>query len=167
MSAGDARKAADTVTQGEESLRFNPRARGELTTLHRLDEARRALEHSVAQTRGITRSLLELHGGRTERTEPEAVALQALGGMLRATARQVCAFGRLQERLDRDDDRATWGQAREGALAARDAMLRALREVDQHSSAGRQITAMLVSAERLLREVDVENGAHAVAVARG
>jgi uncharacterized membrane protein YgaE (UPF0421/DUF939 family) len=160
-SAGEARKAADTVTQGEDSLRFNPRARGELTTLRRLDEARLALEHSVAQTRGITRSLLDLHGDRSERTGVEAVALATLGEMLRAAATQVSAFGRLQERLDRHADRAMWAQARDRALAERDAVLRALREVDPHTFGGRQITAMLVNAERLLREVDVENGPHA------
>jgi uncharacterized membrane protein YgaE (UPF0421/DUF939 family) len=102
--SADSRAAIATVKQGEESLQFNPRARGELAQLARLTEARRALDHAINQTRGIARSLLDMP---MPAPEPEiTAALPRLGEMMCAAGKAVAAFGRLQEQPGSAEDRA-------------------------------------------------------------
>jgi hypothetical protein len=144
-------------------VRFNPRGRGELDTLERLDQARIALAHAVTQARGIARTLLSLVDEQL--SEDERAALSALGPVLAEAGRQVGAFGRLQERPDSESDRASARAALAAARSARTAALPALADLGAVDSAGaREIGAILVDADRLLNEVDVDAGAHSAAV---
>ena len=162
-SAADVRRAGETVAQGEESLRYNPRARGEMHTLERLDEARRALEHSVVQTRGIARSLLDLDLIGASGVDAQ---LESFGALLHNAAQMVAAFGRLQERPDRSAERAQSVEALERAKAAQASLVEQLGLIEPvGGQAQLQLSAMLVDAERLLHEVDVSSGAHTAGVA--
>jgi uncharacterized membrane protein YccC len=160
----DAVQAAEgTVAQGEESLRFNPRASAEMDHLERLGDARLAFEHVVNQMRGMVRSLLELYTelGTTELTP----VLEALGDLLRSASVQVGAFGRLQQRPDQAADREESERAHEAALAARDRAAAALRTMPPATGTGRLLASILVDGERLIREVDIRDGAHTAGVA--
>ena len=182
----DSRAAIATVTQGEESLQFNPRARGELAQLTRLTEARRALDHAVTQTRGIARSLAELP---QPLTDPALVAaLAALSPMFAQTGRAVAAFGRLQERPGSTPDRElaersvaeARAQSRSVAVAlsplspgiaelaghrqdgTADAAL--ARAALTEAAVARLLSSVFVDLERLVTEVDTVDGAHRSAV---
>jgi hypothetical protein len=113
--------AEATVSQGEQSLRFNHRARVEFERLGRISEAQRAFEHAVTRTRGVVRSMLDLDAHL--RDPGLAPVLGALADLLRDLHVQVVAFGRL-------------------------------------------LAAILVDGERLMRELDVRDGAHLGGVAR-
>ena len=158
-------RAADaTVTQGEESLRFNHRAGAEMDQLERLGEARSALEHAVTQTRGMVRSMLDLHPA-LDSTEVAPV-LAALGELLRSASVQVATFGRLQQQPDLTADREESERAHLAALAARDRAASALRAMPPSSDGtARLLASILVDGERLIREVDVRDGAHVAGVA--
>lgn len=161
--SADAAVAEQTVAQGEESVRFNPRARGELDTLERLDQARIALAHAVTQARGIARTLLSL--AEAPLSADEHAALSALGPVLAEAGRQVGAFGRLQQRPDSEADRAAARAALTAARSARAAALPALADLGAIDSArAREIGAILVDLDRLLNEADVDTGAHSSAV---
>jgi hypothetical protein len=160
----DAVQAAEaTVAQGEESLRFNPRASTEMDHLERLGDARLAFEHVVNQMRGMVRSLLELHTelGTSELTP----VLEALGDLLRSASVQVRVFGRLQQRPDQAADRDESERAHEAALVARDRAAAALRTMPPATGTGRLLASILVDGERLIREVDIRDGAHTAGVA--
>jgi hypothetical protein len=191
---GDSRAAIATVKQGEESLQFNPLARGELTHLGRLTEARRALDHAISQTRGVTRTMLDLP--QPIRDPDVEIALGELGGLLGECGRAVAAFGRLQERPESAEDRrvaeASLARAR-GRLPAVALALAAVPSAPQPSVplpppgpkpapsapssvppaaaafedgvVGRLLGSVYVDAERLLNEVDISSGAHRQAVA--
>jgi hypothetical protein len=155
--------AEGTVGQGEESLRFNPRGSDQLNHLERLGDARLAFEHVVNQTRGLVRSLLELH--------PElgsaqlAPVLEAFGELLRDAGVQVGMFGRLQQQPDQAADRDASERAHAAALAARDRAANALRSLPPATGTGRLLASILVDGERLIREVDIRDGAHTAGVA--
>jgi len=165
--SGVSRGAIATVKQGEESLQFNPRARGEMAQLARLTEARRALDHAILQTRGVIRSLLDLP--QPIKDDGVVKVMVALGDMLAAAGRSCAAWGRLQERPDATADR-------ELLMSAHDAIghdtapvavaLHLLTESSDASQAsvGRLLTSVLVDAERLVREVDIVDGEHRSAV---
>jgi hypothetical protein len=152
-------QAADaTVSRGEESLRFNHRARAEFERLQRIGEAQLAFEHAVTQTRGMVRSMLDMD---TELRDPGlAPVLAGLANLLRELHVQVTAFGRLQERPEMRDERDKSVAARRCALAARDRVAVALRALPTSDRTTRLLTSILVDAERLIREVDVRDGAH-------
>jgi uncharacterized membrane protein YgaE (UPF0421/DUF939 family) len=170
--ASDSRAAISTVKQGQESLQFNPRARGELAQLERLTEARRALDHSITQTRGIVRSLLDL---------PQPIAdaavntvLASIGSMLSEAGRAVAAFGRLQEKPSSASDRELLEAGRQAAQRRADQAVSALATLTAVETAtaqggslattGRLLASILVDAERLVHEVDIGSGAHRAAV---
>ncbi|HEY3714391.1 MAG TPA: aromatic acid exporter family protein [Jatrophihabitantaceae bacterium] len=157
------RAAEATVSQGEESLRFNHRAAAETENLERLGEARLALEHTVTQTRGMVRSMLELY---PELHSPQvAPVLQALSDLLRSAGVQVATFGRLQQQPDLAADRDESERAHQEALAARDRAAVALRAMPPSTDGTtRLLASILVDGERLIREVDVRDGAHLTAV---
>jgi uncharacterized membrane protein YgaE (UPF0421/DUF939 family) len=165
----DSRAAIGTVKQGEESLQFNPRARHELAQLSRLTEARRALDHSISQTRGIIRTLLDL----PQPIEDPALVtpLAKLGVMITVAARAVSAFGRLQESPSSAVDRELAVASRRTADKLTDDVVLALAPLtasaaapSSRAGAGRLLSSVLVDAERLLREVDISTGAHRAAV---
>jgi len=155
--------AEATVAQGEESLRFNPRAGAEMNHLERLGDARLAFEHAVNQTRGLVRSLLDLDPGLDA---PELTpVLEALGDLLRGAGVQMGMFGRLQQQPDLAADREESQRAHEAALAARDRAATALRTMPPATGTGRLLASILVDGERLIREVDIRDGAHIAGVA--
>jgi uncharacterized membrane protein YccC len=159
----DLRTAQDTVARGEESLRFNRRARTELDRLERVGEARVALDHAATQTRGIIRSLLDL---ADHTASPDlAGVFGPLGDLLVVAGRLVTAFGELQEHPDSAIDRERAVEAHAEALAARDRATQAMRTLPTHlDEQERLLAAIMVDAERLLHEVDAEHGAHLNAV---
>jgi uncharacterized membrane protein YccC len=175
----DSRAAIETVKQGEESLQFNPWARDELAQLSRLTEARRALDHSIAQTRGIIRSLLDLP--QPIQDPQVAEILSALGSMIRQTAVAVAAFGRLQERPSSAEDRLQIEASRQVANDLAISVVHLLRQLtapydeivvagtptaeqDGRNATGRLLASILVDVERLVQETDIRNGAHRAAV---
>lgn len=161
----DVHAAEAIAAQGEESLRFNPRAAAEMSHLDRLVDARLALEHVVNQTRGLIRSLLDLEPG-LETAEPELTpALEAFCELLHAASIQVATFGRLQQQPDRAADRDESQRAYQAALAARDRAAAALRTLPPTTGTGRLLASILVDGERLVREVDIRDGAHTAGVA--
>ncbi len=161
--AGAARSADATVSQGEESLQFNHRARAEYERLKRIAEARLAFEHATSQTRGIVRSLLDL--GDALHEPSSAPVLLGLGDLLLGTQGQVLAFGRLQERPDSAADREAALSAHAAAMVGRDRAAAALKAVPTADAATtRLLASILVDGERLMREVDVRGGAHMSAV---
>jgi uncharacterized membrane protein YgaE (UPF0421/DUF939 family) len=163
---GSVRGADATVTQGEESLRFNHRKATEMGQLQRLGEAQVALEHATNQTRGIVRSLLELHPQlHTPEVEP---VLTALDELLCSASVEVATFGRLQQQPDSPTDRDESEQAHKAALAARDQAAKALRAMGPATDeTARLLASILVDGERLIREVDARDGAHLGAVVAG
>jgi uncharacterized membrane protein YgaE (UPF0421/DUF939 family) len=163
--SADSRAAIATVKQGEESLQFNPRARRELAQLTRLTEARRALDHSITQTRGIARSLLDLPRPIDD-PQVEAV-MPSLGAMISGAGQAVAAFGRLQEKPSSERDRKLLERIGDSASAlAADAIgaLSLLNQQAELASAGRLLVSVFVDVERLVREVDITTGAHRSAV---
>jgi uncharacterized membrane protein YccC len=163
--SADVTAADATVSQGEESLRFNHRARAEVERLERIGEARLAFEHGVTQTRGMMRSLLDLD----DRLRADGVApvLAAVGDLLRAAHVQAAMFGRLQQHPDAAADRDAAVLAHEDALTARDRAAAALRVLPSSDGTARLLAAALVDGERLVREVDVRDGVHVAGVAVG
>jgi len=157
------RTAEATVSQGEESLRFNHRAAAEMDRLGRIGEARVALEHAVTQTRGMMRSVLDLHPvlGAAD----VAPVLAALSDLLHNASIQVATFGRLQQHPDLAADRDESERAHQAALAARDRAAGALRAMPPSpDGTARLLASIVVDGERLIREVDVRDGAHVSAV---
>ena len=156
----DTVQAADaTVSKGEESLRFNHRARAEFERLQRIGQAQLAFEHAVTQTRGMVRSMLDLD---VQLRDPGlAPVLAALADLLHDLHVQVTAFGRLQERPELLDERERSLSAHRDALASRDRVAASLRTLSASDDATtRLLTSILVDGERLMRELDVRDGAH-------
>src|SRR5262249_40312530 len=141
--------AADsTVTQGEESLRFNHRKAAEMARLERLGEARVALEHATNQTPGTLRSLVQLspHPQSSEVTP----VLAPLDDLLCSASVQVATFGRLQQQPDTPTDRDESERAHQAALAARDQAADALRAMAQPTDGtARLLASILVDGERI------------------
>ena len=179
--SADSRAAIATVKQGEESLQFNPRARQELTELARFTEGRRAIDHAINQTRGIARSLLDLpHPLAGLELDP---AIAALGSLMVEAGDAVGAFGRLLDGPDSVADRESLtgvgARAKELAADAARALGGGLtgepgwmpdgpetpHAVDAARSAARRLmVSIFVDVERLLREVDIADGAHRSAI---
>jgi len=176
------REAISVVKQGEESLQFNPRARGDLAHLSRLTEARRALDHSITQTRGIARSLLDLPDP-LDGPEFEA-ALPRLGALISEAGRAVAAFGRLQEHPDDRADRQLLEELPSRLKATSADAVHALSRLQtdpsagelataqqtlesERAAAGRLLVSVFVDVDRLMNEVDIVSGVHRAAVADG
>jgi uncharacterized membrane protein YgaE (UPF0421/DUF939 family) len=178
--SADSRAAIGALKQGEESLQFNPRARGELDQLDRLSEARRAVDHGINQTRGIARSLIDMP--RPHENHDVEAALTALGQLMIEAGHAVAAFGRLAEDTTRADDREalTRVSATSPAMSARavDALgtmpeqhtaapVRFPPEDDDLAALNRLLTSVYVDLERLIKEFDIVSGEHRSAVASG
>ena len=153
--------AGEAVRRGDESLRYNPRARGEAEAVARLTEAHTALEHVATQMRGIARSLSDLH--RRDRTPAEWAALAGLGDLLEQAGTAVAAFGRLQ--TDGGAARDDLVRAHAAAVDARAASSDALRLLPSEEDP-RTLVSVFIDAGRLLHEIDAVDGAHTGAVPR-
>jgi len=160
----DSRAATATVKQSEESLqynRFNRSAKTDLAQLSRLTEARLAMDHCITQTIGLVRSLIDLTQPIQDRDV--RIALAAIGQILPAAGAASSAFARLQENPSAEKDRASLIQARVRALdqsaIAADAVARLAP-----GSTERLLGSILVDIDRLLNEIDIENGVHRGAV---
>ncbi|MGI8881093.1 MAG: FUSC family protein [Jatrophihabitans sp.] len=88
--AGSLRRAYETLSTAQESLRFNHRGRLEFDRMEQINEARRALDHATTQTRGLIRTLLEASQSRST-VEAGPGAFRALGPLLRTAAGAVSA----------------------------------------------------------------------------
>ena len=158
------REVADALERGEESVRYNPR-RTEAEVLARYGEAQHALEHGVNQVRGFVRTLTEL-ASRDERWhEPADPVLEPLGRLLRAAGEAARAFGALQT-----EERSRWPAEREAlrralaqAVQAHDDAALRLRELPP-GPVQRMLAALIVDAERLLSELDPDEGQHTAAL---
>lgn len=174
------REAISVVKQGEESLQFNPMARGDLVHLSRLTEARRALDHSITQARGIARSLIELPDPLEDAELQDA--LPRLGDLITEAGRAVAAFGRLQEDPSSTADRELLQElpARLKATSAGAVHFLSRLQTDRagaeqataqqtlessRAAAGRLLVSVFVDVDRLINEVDIVSGSHRAAVA--
>jgi uncharacterized membrane protein YgaE (UPF0421/DUF939 family) len=151
-------RAGDAVRQGDESLVYNPLARGEAEAVARLTEAHTALEHVATQVRGMARALADLHG------DPAAgPVLEALADPLEQTGAAVAAFGRLQGAERPDTGRAELQRAHDAATAGLEKVSAALAGLPAEQDP-RTLVSLYVDAGRLLHEIDPTAGAHTGAV---
>lgn len=155
-------QAGEAVRQGDESLRYNPRARVEAESVARLTEAHTALEHVATQVRGIARALADLHDRR--RTPSERAVLAGLADVLEQAGTAVAALGRLQTDAT-GAARDELHRAHAAAGAARAAVSEGLRLLPSEEDP-RTLVAVFVDVGRLLHEIDPEQGAHTGAVPR-
>lgn len=73
----------------------------------------------------------------------------------------MTAFGRLQQRPELGDEREKSVRAHHDALAARDRFADSLRTLPaNYDGTTRLLASILVDGERLMRELDVRDGAH-------
>lgn len=153
------RDAGEAVRRGDDSLRYNPLARGEAESVARLTEAHTALEHVATQLRGTARSLADLR--RRHRTPAEQAVLAGLADLLEQAGTAVAAFSRLQ--ADPGGGRDELVRSHAAAVAARTAASDALRLLPAEEDA-RTLVSVFVDAGRMLHEIDPVNGAHTGAV---
>lgn len=162
----DARhRAGEAVRAGDESLRYNPLARGEAEDVARLTEAHTALEHVATQVRGIARSLADLHRSPdpdSPATRAERRVVAELADPLEQSGAAVAAFGRLQVGTG---GRAELARAHDGAAAALLPVSEALRVLPAGNDP-RTLVSLYVDAGRLLHELDPTAGAHTGAIPR-
>lgn len=152
-------EAGDAVRRGDESLRYNPLARGEAESVARLTEAHTALEHVATQLRGIARALADLH--RSNRSPVEQAVLAGLADLLEQAGTAVAAFGRLQ--ADAGGARDELARAHAAAVSARAEASDALRLLPSEEDP-RTLVSIFVDAGRMLHEIDPVDGAHTGAV---
>jgi Aromatic acid exporter family member 1 len=151
-------RAGDAVRRGDESLVYNPLARGEAEAVARLTEAQTALEHVATQVRGVARALADLHG------DPSATpVLEALADQLEQSGAAVAAFGRLQVAGQRDPAREELRRAHDAAAAGLEKVSAALAGLREGQDP-RMLVSIYVDAGRLLHEIDPTAGAHTGAV---
>ena len=151
-------QAGDAVRRGDESLVYNPLARGEAEAVARLTEAHTALEHVATQIRGAARALADLHG------DPSATpVLEALADQLEQTGAAVAAFGRLQVAAQRDPAREELRRAHDAAAAGLEKVSVALAGLPSEQDP-RTLVSTYVDVGRLLNEIDPTDGAHTGAV---
>jgi uncharacterized membrane protein YgaE (UPF0421/DUF939 family) len=147
-------RATESVRRGDESLRYNPLARGEAEAVARLTEAATALEHVASQVRGAARALTELHGDPASKH-----VVAALADPLEQAGAAVAAFGRLQVGGDREELQRAHDAAEAGLTEVSRALERLPSEQDP-----RTLVSLYVDAGRLLHEIDPTAGAHTGAV---
>jgi hypothetical protein len=159
-------RAGEAVQAGDESLRYNPLARGEAEDVARLTEAHTALEHVATQVRGIARALADLHRS----PDPEAGSARAerrvvaeLADPLEQSGAAVAAFGRLQVGTGTRDELR---RAHDGAVAGLVPVSDALRVLPAGNDP-RTLVSLYVDAGRLLNEIDPTAGAHTGAIPSG
>jgi hypothetical protein len=147
-------RAGDAVRRGNESLVYNPLARGEAEAVARLTEAHTALEHVATQVRGTARALADLHG------DPSATpVLGALADQLGQTGAAVAAFGRLQVAGQRGPAREELRRAHDAAAAGLEKVSVALAGLPSEQDP-RTLVSIYVDVGRLLNEIDPTAGAH-------
>jgi Aromatic acid exporter family member 1 len=151
-------RAGDAVRRGDESLVYNPLARGEAEAVARLTEAHTALEHVATQVRGMARALADLHGDPAARP-----VLEALADPVEHTGTAVAAFGRLQVTDERTAGRAELQRAHDAAAAGLEKVSAALAGLPAEQDP-RTLVSLYVDAGRLLHEIDPAAGAHTGAV---
>jgi hypothetical protein len=150
-------RAGEAVRRGDESLVYNPLARGEAESVARLTEAHTALEHVATQIRGAARALADLHG------DPAAgPVLEALADPLEQAGAAVAAFGQLQTDGS-DTARTELQRAHDAAAAGLEKVSAALAELPPEQDA-RTLVSLYVDVGRLLHEIDPVAGAHTGAV---
>jgi uncharacterized membrane protein YccC len=150
-------RAGEAVRNGEESLRYNMRARAEAEDLARLTEAHTAVEHVATQVRGIARALADLHDGGDE---AERAAVLMLADPLEQAGAAVAAFGRLQVG---DGSRDELQRAHDAAVSGLSAVSEALRALPGEDDP-RTLVSLFVDAGRLLDEIDPRAGSHTGAI---
>jgi uncharacterized membrane protein YgaE (UPF0421/DUF939 family) len=146
--------AGDTVRRGDESLVYNPLARGEAEAVARLTEAHTALEHVATQVRGIARTLVDLHGDPTA-----APVLDVLADPLEHAGAAMAAFGRLQVAEQRDPARDELRRAHDAAAAGLEKVSAALAGLPAEQNPRRLVSAY-IDLGRMLHEIDPTAGAH-------
>jgi hypothetical protein len=147
-------RADEAVRQADESLVYNPLARGEAEAVARLTEAHTALEHVATQVRGIARALADLHG------DPAAdPVVAALADPLEQAGTAVAAFGRLQTGGNRQELQ----RAHDAAAAGLEKVSVALAALPSEQDP-RTLVSLYVDAGRLLHEIDPDAGAHTGAI---
>ena len=161
------RAAGEALDRGEESVRYNPARRAEAEVLARYREALDALGHGTTQVRGFVRTLTDL-AERDERWREQALpVLGSLGQLLRAAADATRAFGALQT-----DEPRQWAADHRLLRASLDQAGRARSEATRHlrelppGPVQRMLASLVVDAERLLSELDPDEGGHTGAVPR-
>lgn len=160
--------ARDRLNHGAESLRYNLlRARRDPDVLPALTEGYRALAHLAVQARSISRTIADAVG-------PDAIAVDGLAGvptygrMLTAAGQAVTAFAHL---IGRGVDLAAFGTPAEhdqrlrqaladAHAAARDAQRATADRFKPGGAQWRLTGSLLAIADRLLREVDPDDGPH-------
>ena len=158
-------RAGEAVRKGDESLRYNPLARGEAEDVARLTEAHTALEHVATQVRGAARALADLHRSEdpdAESTRRERAVVAALADPLEQAGAAVAAFGRLQSGSGSRDELRRAHEAAVAGLAGVSAALEVLPPEEDP----RTLVSLFVDAGRLLHEIDPEAGAHTGAMSR-
>ncbi len=151
-------RAGDAVRRADESLVYNPLARGEAEAVARLTEAQTALEHVATQVRGAARALADLQG------DPSATpVLEALADQLEQTGTAVAALGRLQVAGQRDQAREELRRAHDAAAAGLERVSAALAGLPSEQDP-RTLVALYVDVGRVLHEIDPTAGAHTGAV---
>lgn len=158
-------RAGEAVRKGDESLRYNPLARGEAEDVARLTEAHTALEHVATQVRGAARALADLHRSDdpdAETTRRERAVVAALADPLEQAGAAVAAFGRLQSGSGSRDELRRAHDAAVAGLAGVSAALEVLPPEEDP----RTLVSLFVDAGRLLHEIDPEAGAHTGAMSR-
>jgi Aromatic acid exporter family member 1 len=151
-------RAGEAVRRGDESLRYNPLARGEAEAVARLTEAHVALEHVAAQIRGIARTLADLHGDPTA-----APVLDALADPMEHAGAAVAAFGRAQLVEPRDPARGELRRAHDAAAAGLETVSAVLAGLPPEQDP-RMLVSVYIDAGRMLHEIDPTAGAHTGAV---
>ena len=152
-------RAGEAVRRGDESLRYNPLARGEAEDVARLTEAHTALEHVATQVRGASRALADLHRSDdpgAESTRRERAVVAALADPLELAGAAVAAFGRLQSG---SGSRAELQRAHDAAVAGLEEVSAALRGLPPEEDP-RTLVSLYVDAGRLLHEIDPTAGPH-------
>lgn len=152
-------RAGEAVRKGDESLRYNPLARGEAEDVARLTEAHTALEHVATQVRGASRALADLHRSDdpgSESTRRERAVVAALADPLELAGAAVAAFGRLQAG---SGSRAELQRAHDAAAAGLEEVSAALRVLPPEADP-RTLVSLYVDAGRLLHEIDPAAGPH-------
>jgi uncharacterized membrane protein YccC len=157
-------EAATAMDRGEASLVMNPRARHLVEGTLSLRAALAVLEHCAVQLRGIVRDLADFAAVMEERDEAEPEILVALGRLLVELGEGVTAFGSLvaPDVVSQPGEAIPLRIALEIAQAHRD-MLAEIMLVDfEADPALWQIQgSLLANVDRLLREIDIEQGPEA------
>jgi hypothetical protein len=161
--------AGIALAKGEESLRLNPRRRRILEGTVSLRAGLAALEHALAQVRGICWDLADLAERIEQRGQAEPEVLLALGRLLVELGGGVAAFGHLvaPDVAGPPREAVPLHIALEIARTHRDVVAE-LMLVDARTDPELWHIqgSLLANVDRLLREIDLERGMDARRVRR-